>query len=104
MRLRSRLARCAEVEGFQGLDLGEARGQQLRPDAPCLAPGIFFGEQAVQGFQGGELLAFHLVEYAIEDFQGGGHLQVHQVLFDCLQGADGVHVWVSRALAWPMRW
>ena len=94
----------AEVEGLQGLDLGEARGQQLRPDAACLASGIFFGEQAVQGFQGGELLAFHLVEYAIEDFQGGGHLQVHQVLFDCLQGADGVHVWVSRALAWPMRW
>ena len=71
-------------------------------DAPGFAPGIFFGQQAVQGFQGGELLAFHLVEYAIEDFQGGGHLQVHQVLFDCLQGADGVHVWVSRAFSQEM--
>ena len=58
-------------------------------DAPGFAPGIFFGQQAVQGFQGGELLAFHLVEDAIEDFQGSGHLQVHQVLFDRLQGADG---------------
>ena len=93
----------AEVEGLQGLNPGEARGQQLGADAPGFAPGIFFGEQAVQGFQGGELLAFHLVEYAIEDFQGGGHLQVDQVLFDRLQGADGVHARVSRALAWPMR-
>ena len=48
----------AEVEGLQGLDLGEARGQQLGADAPGFAPGIFFGQQAVQGFQGGELLAF----------------------------------------------
>ena len=55
----------AEVEGLQGLDLGEARRQQLGADAPGFAPGIFFGQQAVQGFQGGELLAFHLVQHAV---------------------------------------
>ena len=94
----------AEVEGLQGLDPGEARGHQLGADTPGFAPGIFFTEQAVEGFQGGELLAFHLVQHAVEDFQGGGHLEVDQVLFDLLQGAEGSHARVSRALASPMRW
>ena len=94
----------AEVEGLQGLDPGEARGHQLGADTPGFALGIFFPEQAVEGFQGGELLAFHLVQHTVEDFQGGGQLQVDQVLFDLLQGADGIHARVSRAFASPMRW
>ena len=58
-----------------------------------------FAEQAVQGFQGGELLAFHLAEDVVEAFQGDGHLQVDQVLFDRVQGTDGAHARRSRALA-----
>ena len=94
----------AEVEGLQGLDPGQARGHQLGADTPGFAPAIFFTEQAVEGFQGGELLAFHLVEDIVEDFQGSGHLEVDQVLFDLFQGAEGSHARVSRALASPMRW
>ena len=71
MRLRSRLGWKLKSKDSRVLTRVSREVSNWARTRRASAPGIFLAEQAVEGFQGGELLAFHLVKDAIEDFQGG---------------------------------
>ena len=80
-----------EVEGLQGLGLGEARGQGGGAQSAGLASGLFFTEQTGEEFQRGEFAGFELSHQVAQDLERAGELEAHEQRFDSGELAGCAH-------------
>jgi hypothetical protein len=74
-----------EVEPFEGLGRGQPGGGHGDADPPALADGEFFGQQGVDGLEGGELALLDLLYGMIERFEGSWHAQADQVRSNAIE-------------------
>jgi len=67
-----------DVEAFDRLDGEELRGSQCDVDWSCLAQGVIFAEEGVDGFDGGDLVLLEAPQRGSERFERPGHFQSDQ--------------------------